>query len=201
MIDPQSVKGFLAPEEGEALADAARSVGHLGPVIEIGSYCGKSALYIGPAARDAGTHLFTIDHHRGSEEHQAGEGYHDPDLYDAMVDAVDTLPEFRRNIRKAGLEDCVIAIVGRSADIARWWSTPASLVFIDGGHSMVAAQADYDGWAGKVAPGGLLAIHDVFPDPKDGGRPPHEIWKQAMASGKFESVARINTLEMLRRLA
>jgi MMP 1-O-methyltransferase len=201
MIDPQSVKGFLAPDEGEALADAACQVGQLGPIVEIGSYCGKSALYLGPAARSSGTHLFSIDHHRGSEEHQKGEGYHDPALFDDALNAVETLPEFRRTIHKAKLEDCVIAIVGHSRDVARYWQTSTGMVFIDGGHSMAAAQADYDGWAHTIAPGGILAIHDVFPDPKDGGRPPHEIWKQAVASREFEPIERVNTLEMLRRLA
>lgn len=201
MIDPDDVKGFLARDEGEALADHARETGALGPIIEIGSYCGKSALWLGPAARAAGTHLFSIDHHGGSEEHQPGEGYHDPDLFDADAGLLDTLPTFRRTLRLAGLDDCVIPVVARSADAARYWSTPAGLVFIDGGHSMAAAQADYDGWAHHVAPGGILAIHDVFPDPADGGRPPYEIWKQAVASGRFEPVRRVNTLEVLRRSA
>ncbi|MEE2566978.1 class I SAM-dependent methyltransferase [Hyphobacterium sp. Y6023] len=201
MIHPDDVKGFLAPDEGEALATHARESGALGPIVEIGSYCGKSALYLGPAAREAGTHLFSVDHHSGSEEHQPGEGYHDPDLFDAGAGRVDTLPSFRRTLRLAGLDDCVIPVVGRSADVARHWSTPCGLVFIDGGHSMEAAQADYDGWSPHVAPGGILAIHDVFPDPKDGGRPPYEIWKQAVESGRFETVTRVNTLEVLRRSA
>ncbi|MCW5725688.1 MAG: class I SAM-dependent methyltransferase [Maricaulaceae bacterium] len=201
MIDPEAVKGFLDPDEGRALADAVREAGRLGPVLEIGSYCGKSALYLGPAARAAGTVLFSLDHHRGSEEHQPGEGYHDPELYDPEAGAVDTLPAFRRNIRAAGLEDVVIAIVGRSADVARRWKTPLGLVFIDGGHSMLAALDDWRGWGPHVAPGGVLAIHDVFPDPKDGGRPPFEIWKLAVASGLFEPVRRVRTLELLRRVA
>jgi len=200
VTDPQDVKGFLEPEEGAALARYASGVADLGPLLEIGGYCGKSALYLGVAAREAGTHLFSIDHHRGSEEHQKGEGYFDPDLYDDIADAVDTLPVFRRNVLKAGLEPHVIALVGKSADIARYWTTPLGLVFIDGGHSMEAAQADYDGWAPRVADGGILAIHDVFPNPEDGGRPPYEIWKQAVASGDFEPVERIRTLEVLRRV-
>lgn len=201
MIDPQSVKGFLDPQEADALVRHARTSADKGPLLEIGSYCGKSALYLGPVARDTDVVLFTIDHHRGSEEHQKGEGYFDPELYDDVVDAVDTLPVFRRNIHAAGLEPFVIPIIGKSADIARWWQTPLGFLFIDGGHSMEAAQADYDGWAMQVAPGGILAIHDVFPDPKDGGRPPYEIWKQAMASGEFESVERVKSLEVLRRRA
>lgn len=199
MIDPSTVKGFLDPEEGAALAEAVGEIGHLGSIVEIGSYCGKSALYLGPAAREAGTILFTIDHHRGSEEHQKGEGYHDTDLFDAEADAVDTLPELRRTLRRAGLEDCVVPVIGASATVAKWWGAAPGMVFIDGGHSMAAAQADYDGWAHRIAPGGLLAIHDVFPDPADGGRPPYEIWCQARDSGLFEPVKRVKTLEFLRR--
>lgn len=201
MLDPATVKGFLAPEEGAALAACAAEAGRLGPVLEIGSYCGKSALYLGPAVREAGTLLYTLDHHRGSEEHQPGEEYHDPELYNAALGAVETLPALRETLFRAGLEDCVIPVVGRSAAIAAHWSTPLGMVFIDGGHSMDAALADYRGWAGRIVPGGLLAIHDVFPDPADGGRPPYEIWKLAAASGLFEPVSRTGTLEVLRRLS
>lgn len=201
MIHPDTVKGFLAPEEGADLAALAREAGALGPVLEIGTYCGKSALYIGPAARDAGTVLYTLDHHRGSEEHQPGEEYHDPDLFDAELGAVETLRELRRTLFRAQLEDCVIPVVGPSATVAANWATPLGMVFIDGGHSMAAALADYRGWARHVRPGGILAIHDVFPDPADGGRPPYEIWKLAVASGLFEQVRRTGTLEVLRRLS
>ncbi|PIW28457.1 MAG: hypothetical protein COW29_09025 [Rhodobacterales bacterium CG15_BIG_FIL_POST_REV_8_21_14_020_59_13] len=198
-MNPENIKGFLAPEEGAALARYAVGTARLGPFLEIGGYCGKSALYLGTAAREAATILFSIDHHRGSEEHQPGEEYFDPELFDEIAGAVDTLPVFRRTIQAAGLEDHVVPLVGKSAAIARYWSTPLGFVFIDGGHSMPAAQADYDGWADKVVPGGFLAIHDVFPDPADGGRPPFEIWKQAVESGEFESLERIRTLEVLRR--
>lgn len=200
MISPDSVKGFLHPAEGEALAESARQASSLGPVLEIGSYCGKSALYLGPAVREGGGVMFTLDHHRGSEEHQPGEEYHDPDLFDAELGAVETLPSLRRTLFRAGLEDVVIPVVGKSATIAAHWSTPLGMVFIDGGHSMEAALADYQGWAPQIRPGGILAIHDVFPDPADGGRPPHEIWKLAVASGLFEVVRRVETLEILRRL-
>ena len=200
MLHPDDVKGFLDPVEGEALARYAAEAAALGPVLEIGTYCGKSALYLGPAVRDAGRVLFTLDHHRGSEEHQPGEGYHDPELYNADLGVVETLPALRETLFKAGLEDCVIPVIGTSRTVAAHWTTPLGMVFIDGGHSMDAALADYRGWAGKIVPGGLLAIHDVFPNPEDGGRPPYEIWKLAVASGLFEQVSRTGTLEVLRRL-
>jgi predicted O-methyltransferase YrrM len=201
-LDPQMIKGFLAPDEGEALARFAKQAAECaeGHMIEIGSWCGRSTVYLGRAARDSGRLLFAIDHHRGSEEHQPGEGYHDPDLFDAEIARVDTLPQLRRTLALADLEDNVVACVGQSDKIGTAWSGPACFVFIDGGHAMHTALADYRAWASHVARGGLLAIHDVFPDPKDGGRPPYEIWKRAVESDLFESVERINTLEILRRV-
>ncbi|MAP47922.1 MAG: hypothetical protein CMH90_00420 [Oceanicaulis sp.] len=201
-LDPQTIKGFLADDEGQALARHARIAAEQAPgaFVEIGSWCGRSSVYLGRAARAAGRLLFAVDHHRGSEEHQPGEGYHDPELYDAELGRVDTLPALRRTLALADLERDVIPMVGPSALIGASWSGPLSFVFIDGGHAMETALADYRAWSGHVARGGLLAIHDVFPNPEDGGRPPYEIWKLAVASGLFEPVERINTLEILRRL-
>jgi predicted O-methyltransferase YrrM len=201
-LDPQSVKGFLAHDEGEALARHALAAAQTapGPFVEIGSWCGRSSVYLGRAARKAGRVLFAVDHHRGSEEHQPGEGYHDPELFDAELGRVDTLPALRRTIALADLEDVVVPLVGRSASVGAAWGGPLSFVFIDGGHAMETALGDYRAWAGHVARGGLLAIHDVFPNPEDGGRPPYEIWKMAVASQLFEPVERVNTLEILRRV-
>ncbi|MGP1273867.1 MAG: class I SAM-dependent methyltransferase [Caulobacterales bacterium] len=199
-FDPESIKGFLAREEGEALARHVRALAVPGPVLEIGSWCGRSSVWLGQAAAETGRIVFALDHHRGSEEHQPGEGYHDPEHFDAELGRVDTAPAFRRSIALAGLEQTVIALIGPSAIIGQHWSTPLAMVFIDGGHAMDTALADYQAWAGQVARGGILAIHDVFPDPKDGGRPPYEIWKLAVASGLFEPVERVNSLEFLRRV-
>jgi predicted O-methyltransferase YrrM len=199
-MTPDDIKGFLAPEEGEALAASAREAGQLGPVLEIGTYCGKSAVYIAPAAAESGSILFTLDHHRGSEEHQPGEGYHDPELVDPQTGRFDTLPTLRRNLEAAGLEEKIVVLVGRSGHLAAHWRTPLGMLFIDGGHSREAALIDYRGWAGHVLPGGVLAIHDVFPDPEEGGRPPYEIWRLAVTSGHFEPIRRVGSLELLRRL-
>jgi MMP 1-O-methyltransferase len=193
--------GFMPDDEGLALHRAGLDAARVGPLLEIGSYCGKSAVYLGAAARDKGTVLFTVDHHRGSEENQAGWEHHDPALVDPETGRMDTLPRFRRTIETAGLEGTVIAIVGDSPTVAKYWRTPLGLVFIDGGHGEQPAHIDYESWAPHVAPDGLLAIHDVFPDPADGGRPPYEIYRRALASGAFveppESGA--GSLRVLRR--
>lgn len=195
-----TVKGFLDDEEGRALYEHALHSAVQGPCLEIGSYCGKSTVYLGAACKKAGSVLFAVDHHCGSEEHQLGEEYHDPALYDAERGRMDSFREFRHTLARAQLEDTVVPIVAPSALAARFWSVPLSMVFIDGGHSMAAALDDYRCWAPHVKRGGWLAIHDVFPNPADGGRPPYEIWKLAQASGLFEAMPLIKTLGLLRRL-
>src|ERR1700689_5024821 len=181
----EAATGFMPAAEGLALFDAAASYSRRGPVLEIGSYCGKSTIYLAAAARAAGQLVITVDHHRGSEEHQPGCEYHDPALVDAATGRLDTLPRLRATLAAAGLEDDVVVVVGRSADVAGLWRMPVGMVFIDGGHTEQAAMTDYQGWAPWVTPGGLLAIHDVFPDPADGGRPPYLVYQRALKSGAF----------------
>lgn len=201
----EAADGFFPPQEAQALFVAACSVAHLGPLLEIGTYCGKSAIYLAAAARVAlpepAGRVVTIDHHRGSEEHQPGWEWHDPTLWDTQAEAVDTLGRFRRTIHRAGVEDEVIAVVGRSAQVAALWATPLGMVFIDGGHTEQAAQTDYEGWAPHVAPDGLLAIHDVFPDPDEGGQAPYRVYRRALDSGAFEETPGTGSLRLLRRLA
>lgn len=206
-LDPEVHRAFLAapgymPEdEGMALYDAAVGVATLGPLVEIGSYCGRSTLLLAAAAATAGTHVVTIDHHRGSEEHQPGWEYHDPDLVDPEVGLTDTLPSFRRVIATSGLEASVLAVVGRAEDLGRYWATDAGLVFVDGSHTDASAQRDYELWAPRVARGGLLAIHDVFPDPADGGQAPYRAYLRAMDSGAFDEIEGCGSLRLLRRIA
>ncbi|MEM7321783.1 MAG: class I SAM-dependent methyltransferase [Actinomycetota bacterium] len=191
----------MPPDEGLALSAAAATADpDLGPMLEVGSYCGKSACYLGPVARTIATVLFCVDHHRGSEENQAGWEWHEPDLVDPAIGRMDTLPVFRRTIHDAGLEDVVIGVVGDSPTVARNWATPLSFLFIDGGHGVEPARLDYDLWTRHVAVGGLLAIHDVFPDPADGGRPPYEeIYLPAVRSGRFTEIGVTGSLRVLRR--
>ncbi len=200
-LDPDELKGFLHREEGARLYALAAEVADLGPGLEVGSYCGKSTLYLGAAVRSVGGTMFAIDHHRGSEEHQSGEAYHDPELFDAQLGRMDSLPQFRRTLALAGLEDMVIAVVAGSAVVGRHWQIPLSFVFIDGGHSLEAALTDYRTWAPHVMPGGYLMIHDIFPDPADGGQAPHTIYQLALASGLFAPQPMTRSLGVLKRLA
>ena len=193
-------KGFMPDDEGLALHAPGRDAAPVGPLREVGSYCGKSAVYLGSAARAGGTVLFSVDHHRGSEENQAGWEHHDPEVVDPGTGRMDTLPFFRRTIERAGLEDAVVAVVGDSPVIAAHWRTPLGLVFVDGGHALGVVLADYEAWSPYIAAGGVLVFHDVFEDPRDGGQAPFEAWKRAVASGLFTPMSTTGSLRVLRRI-
>ncbi len=190
--------GFMPDAEGLALHDAGVEAAAVGPLLEIGTYCGKSAIYLGAAAREGSTVVYTVDHHRGSEENQAGWEHHDERLVDPRTGRMDTLPWFRRTIEDAGLEDVVIAVIGASPTVAAHWATPLGLVFVDGGHAFDVALADYVGWSRHLRPGGLLVFHDVFEHPADGGQAPYEVWQRAVADG-FAPVSSTGSLRVLRR--
>jgi predicted O-methyltransferase YrrM len=185
--------GFLSAGEGRVLREAATRAASsgLGPLLEIGSYLGRSTLFLAAGIVEAGasTVLYSLDHHHGSEEMQAGWPDHDPSLVDETSGKMDSLMRWRRRIEDCGADDVVIGVVGRSEIVASNWTTPLSFVFIDGGHGVDVEWADYRGWSAKIAPGGLLAIHDVFPDPADGGRPPYECYLDALDSGRFVEAA------------
>ena len=210
MIDPElrrhalAATGFMPEDEGDALYAAAMSLPRdlTGlPLLEVGSYCGRSTVWLGAAARELGTVVFAVDHHQGSEENQAGWEWHDASLVDPHTGRLNTLPHFQRTVTDAGLDDVVIAVVGESPVVARYWTTPLAFLFIDGGHGVEPARADYSGWTPHVVVGGLLAIHDVFPDPADGGRPPYEdIYLPALAGGRFVEESATGSLRVLRRV-
>ncbi|SPM36546.1 Predicted O-methyltransferase YrrM [Mycobacterium rhizamassiliense] len=195
----EQVRGFMPADEGRALYDAAVQYLDGGVGVEIGTYCGKSTLMLGAAAQQTASVLYTIDHHHGSEEHQAGWEYHDASLVDEVTGLFDTLPAFRRTLDTAGLDDHVVTIVAKSPVVARGWRSPLRFLFIDGGHSVEAATQDFDGWARWVIPGGALVIHDVFPNPEDGGRPPYYIYCRALDSGQFREVSALGSLRVLER--
>jgi predicted O-methyltransferase YrrM len=199
-IDINKVKGFLDPKEGEALYNFAKQYTLNGSCLEIGSYCGKSAVYLGKAVKENDQKLYSIDHHKGSEEQQPGEEYFDPDLRNKDGDGIDTLPFFLETIEKSGLEGFVIPIVSTSEEAYEDLNINFDMVFIDGGHSEKAAQKDYDLWTQRINVGGLLAIHDVFPNPEDGGRPPYNIYIRALKSGEFEELEIVQSLRLLKKI-
>lgn len=198
---PKQVKGFLDEDEGMKLYELAREASTLGPCLEIGSYCGKSTIYLGQGCKESGSILFSIDHHRGSEEHQPGEEYHDPELFDSDSNIMDSFKAFRKTLELALLEEVVVPIVAKSSVTARRWATPLGLVFIDGGHSYEAAYTDYTSWVSHIIVQGYLIIHDIFKNPNEGGQAPYDIYKLALSSGLFDECPMVKTLGVLRRKA
>ncbi|MHB8769631.1 MAG: class I SAM-dependent methyltransferase [Syntrophales bacterium] len=199
-LNERVFKGFMAQDEATRLYEIAREAARFGPCLEIGSYCGLSAAYLGSGCREAGGILFSVDHHGGSEEQQPGGEYFDPELVDPQTGRIDTLPLFRETIRKLSLEDTVVPIVARSEVVARAWQTPLSLIFIDGSHAYEAVFTDYSTWVSHLRPGGYLLIHDVFFDPAQGGQAPRCIYQLALASGLFIELPLVRTLGILRRV-
>ncbi|MCW2726336.1 MAG: hypothetical protein JWN35_3257 [Frankiales bacterium] len=192
--------GFLPEDEARALYDAAVSA-PAGTWLEVGTYCGKSTVHLGGAARAAGAQLVTLDHHRGSEENQPGWEWHDPSLVDPYTGRLETLPSLRHTLWDAGLDDVVTAVVGSTQQVARWWTSPLTFLFLDGNHTEEVAQHDYAAFARYVMPGALLAVHDVFEDPADGGRPPYNVVLRALGSGAFVQEQQCGSLRVLRRTA
>lgn len=198
-LQAQPVKGFLAEDEGRALFDAALSVAALAPCLEVGSYCGKSSVFLGVACRARNSFLYALDHHRGSEEHQLGEEYHDKDLYHVADEVIDSFPEFRRTLRRFELENVVIPVVTASAVAATAWSAPLSLVFIDGGHSPAMSMADCISWSKFVIPKGIMAVHDIFERPEEGGQGPFLAVQALLNSGEFTLEDKVMSLGLLRK--
>jgi predicted O-methyltransferase YrrM len=199
LLQVADVKGFLEPQEGRRLYALAREAAPLGPCLEIGGYCGKSAVCLGTACRDCGSVLFSIDHHCGSEEQQPGEEYFDPELWQPRTGRIDSFPAFRETIRRAGLQDTVVPIVCHSELAARRWATPLSLVFIDGGHAYPTVLSDFHCWSRHLLPGGFLLFHDVYPNPDDGGRAPFEVLQAALETDEYEELPMTGSLGVLKK--
>jgi predicted O-methyltransferase YrrM len=204
MAYARRAKGFMPDDEGLALYEAAVRAGRSASestFVEIGAWCGKSTVYLGAAAEETGAILFSLDHHHGSEENQAGWEHYDTTVVDPRTGRIDTLPFWRATVDGAGLAHSVVGLVGDSNAVSSHWHTPLAFCFIDGGHGEEPAWSDFRGWSPLVAVGGWLAIHDVFPDPTDGGRPPYELWCAALESGEFTEDGECGSLRVLRRVA
>ena len=197
MIDSEidNLKGFMPKHEGIALTKWSKKFSSIGPIMEIGSYCGKSAIYLSKGAILNDQLVYTIDHHFGSEEHQIKEEYFDSEIFDYKNQRVNTLPLLIKNINKIQVKN-IVPIVSNSVDIASKWDAKLGMVFIDGGHSFKAANNDYVSWSTKIKKNGALVIHDIFENPDEGGQAPFEIFQKALKNN-FEVYERVDTLACL----
>ncbi|WP_438490689.1 class I SAM-dependent methyltransferase [Streptomyces sp. S186] len=110
-----------------ALYESALEQARRGVILELGTFCGKSTVYLAAGVEPSGGLVVTVDHHRGSEEHQVGEEYHDPSLLDADLTRIETLPYFRRGVRPVVALDSArrISRVPRSLCRSRTLARPA----------------------------------------------------------------------------
>ena len=197
LLDEHAIKGFLPPSEAELLFRIAAEQAKKGPLLEVGSYCGKSAVYLGFAADLYGTDVYTVDHHKGSEEHQKGEAYFDEELYDVSAKSPNTLPHLKKTLEISRLTRVVTPIVERSEILASRWQAPLALIFVDGGHGEQQAMNDCLLWAEHLMVDGVMAIHDIYEDPSQGGQAPYKAMLAVKERFGLMEVARVDSLVIL----
>ena len=174
------------------------------PGLEIGSYIGSSTVFMGIEFKKYNNVLFSVDTHRGSSEHQKGMDLFMDEYYDEDVGKLDTFREFRKQVDNMGQSDTVIPIVTDSHILAKYWTTPLSMIFIDGDHDGDAPIRDYDDWIGMLVPGGFMILHDVWMNDEQRSQKgrrdgPYLAVKKALDSGMFSSFGVEGTLGILRR--
>ena len=190
------LKGFMPQHEGAALAKWAEEFSMMGPALEIGTFGGKSSLYIATGTSINQQLVFTIDHHKGSEEHQTGEEYFDPDIYDPILGCVNTVPLMQSNLNKFEESKYIVPMIANANALAPIWTIELGLLFIDGSHTEISAQNDYANWNNKIISGGALVIHDIFENPEEGGQAPFLIYQKALMDG-FKLYERVDTIACL----
>ena len=193
----KDIKGFMPMHEGKALYKWARKFSEYGPLLEIGTYCGKSSMFLSEGAQANNQYVYTIDHHMGSEEHQVNEEYFDIEIFDELSKRINSFPLFLENINNFGIKN-IVPIVNESSLVAESWNSPLAMVFIDGGHSLETAMNDFISWHEKIISGGALVIHDIFENPEDGGQAPYEVYIHALKNG-FSDFDRVDTIVCLKK--
>ena len=193
----KDIKGFMPEHEGKALYKWARKFSEYGPLLEIGTYCGKSSMFLSEGAQANNQYVYTIDHHMGSEEHQVNEEYFDIEIFDELSKRINSFPLFLENINNFGIKN-IVPIVNESSLVAESWNSPLAMVFIDGGHSLETAMNDFMSWHEKIISGGALVIHDIFENPEDGGQAPYEVYMHALKNG-FNDFDRVDTIICLKK--
>ena len=191
-----NLKGFMPSHEGLALTKWAEEFSHYGPALEIGTFGAKSTLYIAAGSSILNQLVYTIDHHSGSEEHQLGEEYFDPEIYDEKLGRVNTVPLMQSNLQQFDESKWIVPILANANSVAPSWGIELGLLFIDGSHTEISAMNDYDNWRSKLHSKGALVIHDIYEKPEDGGQAPYLIYQKALEEG-FQLYERVDTIVCL----
>lgn len=149
--------GFLTEREGRFLALAAAVGPQTGAILEIGSFKGKSTVGLASVARHYGSGpIVAVDPHTSPSST-------DPDL----KGATSSFDEFQSSLKAAGVEDSVEVHRAYSGDLAKTWTRPIRLLWIDGDHTYAGARADLDLYKPFLVDGAIIALHDAL-HPFDG---------------------------------
>ncbi len=140
----KDVPGWLTIHEGQFLEKAALAQKRkAGAIVEIGSFRGKSTIWL----TLAGDRVWAVDPHEG--KYSGGR-------------TASTLPGFLKNLSRAGVRTLVTPVVKTSMAAARTWHRPIKLLFIDALHDEAHAKEDVMLWSPHVVEGGMVAMHDAF---------------------------------------
>ena len=179
----ERVDGWLSERQGRELFRAALACAGRGAIVEIGSWKGRSTVWLAAAARRAGTIVYAVDRHEASREDPTARTYDD----------------FRRNLTAAGLLDHVRPLVMSSREAERILEGPVGVLFIDGDHSDAGAQEDFTLWLPRLAPGAALLCHDVSTASYSG---PRRMFQRLVCrSAEFDAVRRVGSMMVARRTA
>lgn len=142
------VDGWFGPLEGRLLYRLAAAADPAGCIVEIGSWHGRSTIWLAAGARSGrGARVVAIDPHSGTSLREEGE---------------DTERVLRANLERAGVSSQVDIVASTSAEAAAGWARPVSLLWVDGDHAFEAVKLDVELWEPHLIPGAAIALHDTF---------------------------------------
>jgi methyltransferase family protein len=148
----RAAPGFLTEREARFLALVAACAPAHGVILEIGSFKGKSTVGLASVAQRYGLGpVITVDPH-------SGPSVTDPDVGPGGS----SWDDFRASLRNAGVESVVEAHRAYSRDVARSWTRPIRFLWIDGDHTYRGSKEDIDLFRSHLAPGAIVALHDVL---------------------------------------
>jgi predicted O-methyltransferase YrrM len=175
------IEGWLSEPQGRALYAAAAACSGRGAIVEIGSWKGRSTVWLAHGAAVAGQKVLAIDPHVGSRE----------DPHERTLDA------FLANLERAGAAASVEPLVMTSAEAVRRIDGPVELLFVDGDHSPEGARSDADRWLPRVMEGGTVMFHDVATSGYSG---PRRVFQQRICrSRQFHRIRRVGSMAIAER--
>jgi predicted O-methyltransferase YrrM len=182
----KGVEGWLTDREGRLLCDLASRCTGKGVIVEIGSWKGKSTIWLGRGSKEGnGVMIHAVDPHIGF-----------PDV-EEVYGKIWTFEEFKNNIAKAAVDDVVIPIIKTSEDAAKDFGWPVELIFIDGVHLYDYVKLDFELWFPKVVESGVMVFHDTT-----GERGPKRLVKERVfRSRNFKNVGFVDTITFAEKVA